>query len=186
MLVYDSPSSCPLITYHQRKPTGGRSRASTGAGARAKPQEYQRQQIALRRGPLRPKAQERFDAGPKKGKGPKGKDREGPGHVYVLKERGSKVDEYKVGETDSLDRRMKQLFLRNNTEYETKKTYDVNHRKFVEDVVHLDLDAVRIKPAKKKANGTTQSGGSEWFKAELSTILARANLVNRMYDARYA
>lgn len=170
---------------HQRSPASGQGKAKATAAqrSRAKEEEHQRQQTALRRGPLRPGAQKCFDNGPREGKGPKGKDREGPGYVYVIHEPHSKVEEYKIGESEDADRRMRQLGSRNSSAYATKHTLEVNHRKFVERVLQLDLDAVNVKPSKKKADGSRQDGGTEWFKADFRTIKARANLVKRMYDA---
>lgn len=132
-------------------------------------------------GPLRSRAQRRFDAGPT--------PLDTPGFLYIYSEPGGTVNEWKIGKTtlDPPERRMRQSARNNKKDYELKTSWYVAWCGYVEKIVHLDIDDLRVVPGKEKqVGGEREDGGTEWFRADFDVIEARVRLVLRMVAAREA
>eukprot|EP00752_Nemacystus_decipiens_P010454 g9313.t1 len=161
-----------------------------------KQKREQQRRSARKKGPLRSRAQERFDAGPS--------PQDTPGFLYVYSEPGNgngssgvddgsgvdRVREWKIGKTilDPPERRMKQSAQNNRKVYKLHASWYVPWCGYVEKIVHLDLDDCQVVPAKEKkwAGGGREDGGTEWFRADIDVIEARVKLVIRMVAAREA
>lgn len=101
----------------------------------------------------------------------------------------SGVREWKIGKTtlDPPERRMQQSAGRNGKTYKLRASWRVPWCGFVEKVVHLDLEHLRVFPAKDRSNGEgTEDGGTEWFRADITLIEARVLLALRMVRSRAA
>lgn len=179
-----------------RSLTRGRRIAKTLLRTGGKEKELQKQQSARKRGPLRSRAQERFDAGPS--------PQDTPGFLYIYYEPGggsggggnataaghSTNTEWKIGKTilDPPERRMKQSAQNNRKEYKLRASWYVPWCGYVEKIVHLDLDDFNVIPGKEKAwgGGGREDGGTEWFRTDIDVVEARVKLVIRMVAAREA
>ena len=176
------------------------ARAIIGKGGKQKKEEQQRRS-ARKKGPLRSRAQERFDAGPS--------PQDTPGFLYIYSEPGSsnnssggggggggdgsgadRVKEWKIGKTilDPPERRMNQSAQNNRKVYKLHASWYVPWCGYVEKIVHLDLDDCQVVPGKEKkwAGGGREDGGTEWFRTDIDVIEARVKLVIRMVAAREA
>lgn len=132
-------------------------------------------------GPLRSRAQKRFDTGPT--------PLDTPGFLYIYSEPGGAVNEWKIGKTtlDPPERRMLQSARNNKKAYELKTSWYVAWCGYVEKIVHLDIDDLRVVPGKEKqGGGEREDGGTEWFRGDFNVIEARVRLVLRMVAAREA
>ena len=132
-------------------------------------------------GPLRSRAQERFDAGPT--------PCDTPGFIYVYFDPQGEQNEWKVGKTtlDPPERRMRQSAVTNSKKYQLKASWYVPWCGYVEKIVHLDLDDMRIFPGKEKVVGIgVEDGGTEWFRGEYEVVEARIRLSLRMVTLRAA
>lgn len=117
-----------------------------------------------------------------------------PGYVYVLNENpgfgGGRADhstsstEWKIGQTDNLERRMKQIARKNGKVYELRAFWEVPWSLYVQKIVHADLDNFKL-PDKLGPTGVKEDGGTEWFGAEIGFIKARVELAV-VVAARYA
>ncbi|CBJ31363.1 expressed unknown protein [Ectocarpus siliculosus] len=147
------------------------------------------QQRARMKGPLRSRAQERFDAGPS--------PQDTPGFLYIYCESGGggggggdKTKEWKIGKTtlDPPERRMKQSAHNNRKAYTLRASWHVPWCGYVEKIVHLDLDDLKVVPGKEKSwdGGGREDGGTEWFRADIDVVEARVKLAIRMVAAREA
>ncbi|CAM9716829.1 unnamed protein product [Ectocarpus fasciculatus] len=148
------------------------------------------QQRARMKGPLRSRAQERFDAGPS--------PQDTPGFLYIYCESGGggggggddKIKEWKIGKTtlDPPERRMKQSAHNNRKAYTLRASWYVPWCGYVEKIVHLDLDDLKVVPGKEKSwdGGGREDGGTEWFRADIDVVEARVKLAIRMVAAREA
>lgn len=163
-----------------------------------KEKELQQQQRARKKGPLRSRAQERFEAGPS--------PQDTPGFLYIYYEPGSSssgssgggsgradqstTTEWKIGKTilDPPERRMKQSSQNNRKEYKLLACWYVPWCGYVEKIVHLDLDDLRVVPGKEKGwdGGGREDGGTEWFRTDIGVVEARVKLAIRMVAAREA
>lgn len=82
---------------------------------------------------------------------------------------------------------MLQSARNNKKAYELKASWHVAWCGYVEKIVHLDIDDLRIVPGKEKqGGGEREDGGTEWFRADFDVIEARVRLVLRMVAAREA
>lgn len=170
------------------------ARAILGTGGTGRERRrQQKQQRARKSGPLRSRAQERFDAGPS--------PQDTPGFLYVYYEPGSdgggvkssgvkSIKEWKIGKTilDPPERRMNQSAQNNRKVYKLHASWYVPWCGYVEKIVHLDLDDLQIVPGKEKkwGDGGREDGGTEWFRTDIDVIEARVKLVIRMVAAREA
>ncbi|CAM9650349.1 unnamed protein product [Hapterophycus canaliculatus] len=150
-------------------------------------QRGERQQHRARmRGPLRSRAQTRFEAGPS--------PQDTPGFLYIYYEAGGgsadAVKEWKIGKTilDPPERRMHQSAQNNKKAYKLRASWYVPWCGYVEKIVHLDLDDFQVVPGKEKSweGGGREDGGTEWFRTDIEVIEARVKLVIRMVAAREA
>lgn len=133
------------------------------------------------KGPLRARAQERFDAGPT--------PLDTPGFLYVYFEPGGAEDEWKIGKTtlDPPERRMLQSASNNRKIYKLRESWRVPWCGYTEKIVHLDLEDLRVVPGKEKRDGGgTEDGGTEWFRGDIKDIEARVRLAVRMVAVRQA
>lgn len=134
------------------------------------------------RGPLRPRAQEVFDAGPT--------ENDAPGFLYAYYEPGADgAKEWKIGKTtcDRAEDRMRQSATRNGKEYQLKGSWWVPWCGYTEKIVHADLEHLRLVPPKEKADGTgVEDGGTEWFRGDYRVIENRIRLAVRTVRARGA
>lgn len=186
---YESPDSSNGEA-NTRRSAGGRKIVRTLLRRGEKEKEVQRQHSARKKGPLRSRAQERFDAGPS--------PQDTPGFLYVYYEPGGgggggadhSITEWKIGKTilDPPERRMKQSAQNNRKEYKLRTSWYVPWCGFVEKIVHLDLDDFNVVPGKEKGweGGGREDGGTEWFRTDIGVIEARVKLVIRMVAAREA
>lgn len=145
---------------------------------------------ARAKGPLRSRAQERFDAGPT--------PFDTPGFLYIYSEPDGAADEWKIGKTtlDPPERRMLQSASTNRKVYKLKASWYVPWCGYVEKIIHLDLDDLHIVPGKVKKTGQvkggaagaggTEDGGTEWFRGDIRVIEARIKLAVRMVALREA
>lgn len=153
----------------------------------------QQRQHTRKKGPLRSRAQERFDAGPS--------PQDSPGFLYIYSEPdsssssgdGSSVDrikEWKIGKTtlEPPERRMNQSAQNNRKVYKLHASWYVPWCGYVEKIVHLDLDDFQVVPGKEKKwqGGGREDGGTEWFRTDIDVIEARVKLAIRMVAAREA
>lgn len=82
---------------------------------------------------------------------------------------------------------MLQSASNNGKAYKLRASWRVPWCGYVEKVVHLDLDDLRIVPGKeKKGGGGREDGGTEWFCGDVAVMEARIKLVIRMVAAREA
>lgn len=158
-----------------------------GGGEKRREQQQLRERI---RGPLRSRAQARFDAGPS--------PQDTPGFLYIYCESGSgsgsggadAVKEWKIGKTilDPPERRMHQSAQNNKKAYKLRASWYVPWCGYVEKIVHLDLDDFQVVPGKEKSweGGGREDGGTEWFRTHIDILEARVKLVIRMVAAREA
>lgn len=136
---------------------------------------------ALRRGPLRSRAQERFDAGPT--------EADEPGFIYIYSEAGGAEDEWKIGKTtlDPPERRMHNSARKNGKVYKLRVSWPTRWCGYAEKIAHFDLDDLQIVPGKEMADGGgREDGGTEWFRGDIRAIENRVMLVLRMVAARDA
>lgn len=158
-----------------------------------KKREEKQQHRARMRGPLRSRAQARFDAGPS--------PQDTPGFLYIYYEPGSSssssnggnkdaIKEWKIGKTilDPPERRMHQSAQNNKKAYKLRASWYVPWCGYVEKIVHLDLDDFQVVPGKEKSwdGGGREDGGTEWFRTDIDVIEARVKLAIRMVAAREA
>lgn len=109
--------------------------------------------------------------------------------MYIYSEPGGTANEWKIGKTtlDPPERRMLQSARNNKKTYELKTSWYVAWCGYVEKIVHLDIDDLRVVPGKEKqGGGEREDGGTEWFRADYGVIEARVRLVLRMVAAREA
>ncbi|CAM9308012.1 unnamed protein product [Pylaiella littoralis] len=187
---YESPDNSKGKPNTTRSLTRGRKVVRMLLRAGGKDRELQKQQSARKRGPLRSRAQERFDSGPS--------SQDTPGFLYIYHESdggggggvNQSITDWKIGKTilDPPERRMKQSAQNNRKEYKLRASWYVPWCGYVEKIVHLDLDDFNVVPGKEKdwEGGGREDGGTEWFRTDIGIIEARVKLVMRMVAAREA
>lgn len=187
---YDSLDISKQGTKTTRSPTGRGKIMKTILGGKQKREQHR--QRTRKKGPLRSRAQERFDVGPSA--------QDTPGFLYIYSEPGSessgdgssgdRVKEWKIGKTilDPPERRMNQSAQNNRKVYKLHASWYVPWCGYVEKIVHLDLDDFQVVPGKEKKweGGGREDGGTEWFRTDIDIIEARVKLAIRMVAAREA